>query len=164
MAQGGISSPSYPFSGLKQVQLIKAEGADDDGEPIFPRVLVADLNTKSEFWAHLGFNDERNHTSISYGQLVKLGDIIEVKGFFSLKNFWHSYGDPSKEIPATAINESFRTWRPQVLRIWESPLTESEKKYTKASKEDIKKRRIFWVVQDSQSGGGGGSSECCYWS
>jgi hypothetical protein len=161
MAQGGIAHVTSPFKGVKAVKVVNI--SELDGEVIFPRVLVADLNTKTEFWVHLGFNDTRNHTSTTYAQLVKPGEALEVKGLFSMKNFWYSYGDPKKEIPSTAINESFRVWRPSVLRIWESPLTKSEKLLTKASEEDVKKRRIFWVVQDSHSGGGG-STECCYWS
>ena len=168
MAQGGIAHVTSPF---KRTKNVKVESVGEvDGVAVFPRVLVSDLNTKSEFWVHLGFNDARNHTSTTYAQLVKPGEVLQIEGLFSLKNFWLSYGDPNKQIPATAINESFRVWRPSVLRIWNSPLTKSELKFddsgtllTRTSKEDIKKRRIFWVVQDSQSGGGG-STECCYWS
>ena len=152
------------FTGKQLVKVTQSGDATDSlGNEIFPRILVANLNTTSEFWAHLGFNDERNHTSKSYGQLVKAGDKVTLQAMFSMSDFWHKYGDPHLEIPATAVNERFRQYRPQVLSIWEAPLTESEKTID-ADIENVKKRRIFWMVSDSQGGGGGGSAECCYWS
>ena len=161
MSEGGFIREKS-FTGGQLVKIVNAEGSDEDGVVIFPRVLVANLSTESEFWVHLGFNDERNHTSKTYGQLVKAGERIMLQAKFSVRDFWHKYGDPHLEIPATAVNKSFRSYRAQVLRIWESPLTKSEKTID-ADIENVKKRRIFWLVLDSQSGGGG-STECCYWS
>jgi len=161
MSEGGFVKEKS-FTGGQNVKVVNAEGTDENGVSIFPRVLVANLSTESEFWVHLGFNDERNHTSKTYGQLVKAGDPLTVQARFSMRDFWHKYGDPHLEIPATAINESFRQFRSQVLSIWKSPLTKSEKTID-ADIENVKKRRIFWLVASSQSGGGG-SSECCYWS
>ena len=164
MGEGGFIRQSS-FNKQKTVELIQVELEDADGVPVFPRVLVADLNTKSQFWAHLGLNAERNHTGVTYGQLVKAGQTIKLQAEFSMRTFLsptHGYGDPHLEIPSTAINQSFRIWRPQVLRIWNSPLTKTEK-LIDADIENIKKRRIFWLVLDSQ-GGSGVSTECCYWS
>ena len=171
MSEGGIVKVKS-YDQLKRVSVVNVEGEDKDGVVIFPRILVKDLNTKSEFWAHLGENDERNHTSKSYGQLLKSGNGTTIRAMFSLRNFWLNYGSPEKETSITSTNQVLAQWRPAVLRIWRSPLTKSEAAigpeessadYAKWE-ESMKKKRVFWVVADTQSGGTGGSSECCYWS
>ena len=162
MPEGGIVKADS-YKQLKQVEMVNVEGEDSEGVPIFPRMLVADINTGSEFWVHLGFNDERNHTGVSYGKLIKAGDAVTIQALFSMRKFWLSYGNPELENVVTAVNQTYSKWRPHVLRIWMSPLTKSEAAIQNVSKETLRKRRIFWVVTDTQSGGGG-SSECCYWS
>ena len=60
MGEGGIIRVKS-YQRAKKVKLVQVELEDADGVPVFPRILVEDLNTRSQFWAHLGENDERNH-------------------------------------------------------------------------------------------------------
>lgn len=170
MGEGGIIRVKS-YQRPKKVKLVQVELEDTDGVPVFPRILVEDLNTSSQFWAHLGENDERNHTSVSFSKLIKAGNPITIEAMFSLRKFWLSYGNPENEVSKTVVNQAFAHWRPAVLRIWKSPLTKSEAALGPAKdtagygrwKEAMRKKRVFWTVPDSQSGGEG-SSECCYWS